>query len=130
MLLDADARIERVFWYSWDLRSIGNTLMTSGTAQTPTAAGKAFGLTQKWLAGTKLKSCTLFKKGAYKGAYVCTLTYKGGVKRVFWKTTKHVRIAMPSTATYRITLSGKKKKLKGGSKLTVDYRPVLVRSKK
>jgi hypothetical protein len=129
-LLDANARIERAFWYSWDLRGIGNTLMTSGTADTPTAAGKAFGLTQSWLAGTKLTSCTKSKKRADKGSYVCTLKYKGGVKRVFWNPTKRVSMTMPSTATYRITLAGKKIKLKGGSKLKVDYRPVLVRSKK
>ena len=130
LLLDADARIERVFWYSWDLRSIGNTLMTSGSTDTPTAAGKAFGLTQSWMAGSRLTSCSRYTKGAYKGAYVCTLRYKGGVKRVFWNPTKRVRMTMPSTATYRITLSGKKLKLKHGSKLTVDYRPVLVRSKR
>jgi hypothetical protein len=129
-LLDADARIERVFWYSWDLRSIGNTLMTSGSGQTPTAAGKAFGLTQSWMAGSRLTSCTGFKKGALKGVYVCTLKYKQGVKRVYWNPTKRVRVTMPATATYRITLAGKKLKLKHSAKLLIDYRPVLVRSKK
>jgi Beta-galactosidase. len=129
-LLDADARIERVFWYAWDLRSIGNTVMTSGSTETPTAAGKAFGLTQSWMAGSRLTSCTKSKKRADKGAYVCTLKYKGGVKRVYWNPTKRVHMTMPSTATYLITLSGKKKKLKGGSKLSIDYRPVLVRSKR
>jgi polysaccharide biosynthesis protein PslG len=130
LLLDADARIERVFWYSWDLRSIGNTLMTSGAAQTPTAAGKAFGLTQSWLAGSRLTSCATHKRGALKGVYICTLKYKGGVKRVYWNPTKRVRVTMPSTATYRITLAGKKLKLKHSARLTVDYRPVLVRSKR
>jgi polysaccharide biosynthesis protein PslG len=130
LLLDANARLERVFWYSWDLRSIGNTLMTTGSTDTPTAAGKAFGLTQSWLAGTKLTSCTAAKRGATKGTYVCTLKYNGGVKRVFWNPTKRVHVTMPSTASYRILLSGQKKKLKGGSRLTVDYRPVLVRSKR
>jgi polysaccharide biosynthesis protein PslG len=130
LLLDADARIERVFWYSWDLRSIGNTMLSSGSGGTPTEAGRAFGLTQSWLAGTRLQSCSKVAKGANKGVYVCTLKYKGGVKRVYWNPTKHVRMTMPSTASYRITLAGTKRKLKGGSKLQVDYRPVLVRSKR
>jgi hypothetical protein len=128
-LLDANARIERVFWYSWDLRSIGNTLMTN-KSPTPTAAGKAFGLTQSWLAGSRLTSCATHKRGALKGVYICTLKYKGGVKRVYWNPTKRVRVTMPSTATYRITLAGKKLKLKHSARLTVDYRPVLVRSKR
>jgi hypothetical protein len=128
-LLDANARIERVFWYSWDLQSIGNTLMTNGS-QTPTAAGKAFGLTQSWMVGSRLTSCATHKRGALKGVYICTLKYKGGVKRVYWNPTKRVRVTMPSTATYRITLAGKKLKLKHSARLTVDYRPVLVRSKR
>lgn len=129
-LLDADARIQRVFWYSWDLRSIGNTVLTSGTSDTPTFAGKAFALTQSWMVGTKLTGCSTLTTGASKGAYVCTLKYKGGVKRVFWHPTKRVRMTMPSTATYRISLSGTKTKIKGGSTMKVDYRPVLVRSKR
>jgi hypothetical protein len=130
LLLDADARIERVFWYSWDLRSIGNTLMTSGRTDTPTAAGKAFDLTQSWMAGTRLTSCSAYTKGAYKGSYVCTMRYKGGVKRVYWNPSKRVRMTMPATASYRITLSGKKTKLKHSARVTVDYRPILVRSKR
>jgi polysaccharide biosynthesis protein PslG len=125
-LLNANAHVDRVFWYSWNLRSIGNTILTSGSSDTPTLAGKAFGLTQSWLAGTKLKSCSTISSGAY----VCTLKYKGGVKRVYWHPTRGVRITMPSTATYSISLTGQKKKLKGGSTMKVGYRPVLVRSKR
>ncbi|MGZ4593899.1 MAG: hypothetical protein ACXV3C_08525 [Actinomycetes bacterium] len=130
-VLNANARIERVFWYAWDLQSIGNThLSTAGG--TPTQAGKAFGLTQSWLYKARLKSCVKYTRGAYKGIYVCTLTYSGGVKRIYWNThpTKKVKVTMPRTATYRVSLYGKKTKIKGGSKQYVDYRPVLVRSKK
>ena len=128
-LLNANAHVARVFWYAWDLKTIGNTMMTSGSSDTPTAASKAFGLTQSWMTGSRLTGCARYKRGAYKGTYVCTLRYKGGVKRVFWNPTKRVRMTMPSTTTYRITLSGRKLKLKHSAKLTVDYRPVLVRSK-
>jgi hypothetical protein len=129
-LLNANAHVGRVFWYAWNLRSLGNTLVTSGSSDTPTFAGRAYGLTQSWLAGSTLKSCTTVKSGAAKGAYVCTLKYKGGVKRVYWHPKKHVRMTMPASATYSISLSGKHKKLKGGSKLRIGFAPVLVRSKR
>jgi hypothetical protein len=91
-LLDANARIERVFWYSWDLQPFANTLLSSPSG-TPSAAGKAFGLTQKWVAGSKLTGCSMVKKGAAKGAYVCTLKSKGNVKRIYWHPTKRVRMS-------------------------------------
>jgi len=129
-LLNANAHVGRVFWYAWNLRTLGNTMLSSGGSDTPTRAGKAYGLTQSWMAGSRLKSCITVKSGAAKGAYVCTLKYSGGVKRVYWHPKKHVRMTMPATATYSISLAGQKKKLKGGSKMKIGYAPVLVRSKR
>jgi hypothetical protein len=130
-LLNADARIQRVFWYAWDLQSIGNTYLSTSSGS-PTLAGRAVGLTASWVAKSRLKSCSRATRGATKGLFVCTLTYRGGVKRIYWNThpTKRVKVTMPKTATYGISLYGKKTKIKGGSKKYVDYRPLLVRSKK
>jgi hypothetical protein len=128
-LLNAAAGVERVFWYAWGLQRNANTVLTNATG-TPTLAGKTFGRTQQWLSKSRLTGCTVVTKGKLKDTNTCTLTYKGGVKRVIWNSSKRVKLAMPATATYSINLSGKKTSLKGGAKKFVDYRPMLVRSKR
>ena len=40
-----------------------------------------------------------------------------------------VKITTARSATYKVGIYGTRTKIKGGSRLTVDYRPVMVRSK-
>jgi polysaccharide biosynthesis protein PslG len=127
-LLNASNGVDRVFWYAWDLKTIANT--TLSTSAGPTLAGRAVNLTRSWLTGARLLGCSRASKGSLRGTYTCTLTYRGGVRRVYWNPTRRVTITTARTATFRTTLYGRSSRLKGGSKLKVDYQPVLVRSSK
>ncbi|MDQ1627568.1 MAG: polysaccharide biosynthesis protein PslG [Actinomycetota bacterium] len=127
-LLNASSGIERVFWYRWDLTSIANTVLSINGS--PTLAGRAYGLTQSWLAGARLQGCPRAAKGALKGTYVCTLSVRGGVNRIYWNPSRSAKVTLPATASYSINLYGKKTRAKGGSKKIVDYRPVLVHAKR
>jgi hypothetical protein len=121
-LLNASAHVQRVFWYSWDVSAIANTqLSQNGVA---TAAGKAVGVTESWVAGARLQGCAR----ARTGTYTCTLSAGKSVRRVYWNPTRTATVKVAKSATSRTTLYGVTARQKGGSALKVDYRPVLVRS--
>jgi len=94
-LLNAANRVERVYWYGWDQQQIVDTLMTYADGVTVTPAGRAFRTVQRWMKGATVQSCA----ADALGTYLCTLTYDGGVRRVFWNPSVEVSVELPSGAT-------------------------------
>jgi hypothetical protein len=112
--------------------TLGNTRLTSpANGSTLTVAGKAFYLVQSWMKGTLVgptrsqRPCTVDRAGTY----TCVVKYAKGVKRIYWNPTKSVKVRLAKSATFTQTVYGVKKSVKGGSVKTVDYRPLMVRSK-
>ncbi len=141
LLLNAANGVRRVDWYAYDLRflangrTLGNTRLVDPANTTNgqvTLAGKAFNLAQAWLLGGTLKGASRTAKPCAKdsaGTYTCVIAYKRGVRRVYWNPTKKVTVTTARSATFKVGVYGTRTKLKGGSTLKVDYRPVMVRSK-
>jgi len=131
-LLNAASGVKRVDWYVWDRPSIGNTKLSFASTGGPTLAGKAFNLAQAWMLGGTLVGATKSAPPCAKdshGTYTCVITYPGGVRRVYWNPTKTVKVTTVKSATYKAGVYGKRTTIKGGSRQTVDYRPLMVRSK-
>lgn len=138
-LLNAAAGVQRVHWYTWNMGflpsggTLGNTLMTNpADGQTLTVAGRAFGLAQRWLLGGKLVGESKSKRPCAqdrRGTYTCVITYRGGVRRVYWNPTKKVTVKTADKSTYQTGVYGKRTAVKAGATIRVDYRPVMVRSK-
>ena len=137
-LLNAAAGIQRVHWYSFDLRylpsggTLGNTLLTDpGNGSTLTLAGRSFGLVRGWMVGgTMLGSGTTRPCAKDRaGTYTCVIKYRGGVRRVYWNPTKVVKVRTAKNATYAVGVYGQRRMIKGGSVQRVDYRPLMVRSR-
>ena len=140
-LLNAANRIRRVDWYAYDLRylpngrTLGNTRLVdpaNTTSGQVTLAGKAFGLAQAWMLGGTLRGASRTASPCAKdraGTYTCVITYSGGVRRVYWNPTKRVRVTTVRSAHYKVGVYGVRAKIKGGSTIKVDYRPVMVQSK-
>ena len=57
------------------------------------------------------------------------ITYSGGVRRVYWNPTKKVTVVDGQGRHLKVGIYGMRKAVKSRAKVTVDYRPVLVRSK-
>src|SRR4051794_27966003 len=141
LLLNAANGIRRVDWYAYDLRylangrTLGNTRLVDPANTTNgqvTLAGKAFNLAQAWLLGGTLKGASRSARPCAKdsaGTYTCVIAYSGGVRRVYWNPTKKVRVTTARSAKYKVGVYGTRTKIKGGSTLKVDYRPVMVRSR-
>jgi hypothetical protein len=141
-LLSAAAGIKRVDWYSYDMGllpgggTLANTLLTSPSdpaAGTLTAAGHAFVRIQSWMKGTLVGTTTKQPCIADRHhTYTCTVHYGTGVGRIYWNPratpTQPVKVQVVRSASKKVTELGKTTRIKGGSTLKVDYRPVLVKS--
>ncbi len=138
-LLNAASGIRRVDWYAYDQRylangrTLGNVRLSDPTnGTTISSAGRTYQLAEKWMVGARLAPTRTGSKLCAtdaNGTYTCVLTYAGGVRRVYWNPTKKVHVTTAKGATYKVGIYGTRAAIKGGSRVTVDYRPVMVRSK-
>jgi hypothetical protein len=139
-LLNAANGVQRVYWYAADLAylptggTIGNTRLTDpGDRSTPTLAGKAVLLAQRWLLKGRLTGGSKTARPCSAdsaGTYTCVITYAKGVRRVYWNPSKKVTVHAAKGSTYRVGVYGVRSRVKGGAAVKVDYRPVMVRSKR
>ncbi len=126
LVLNATSNVKGVFWYAWDLQNLASTQLTASDGVTLTPAGKAYAVTRGWLLGSRTSPCT--RDG--RGTYTCTLTYSGGVKRVYWNPSRKATVRAVKSARASVGLYGVEKPLSGGEAVGVGKSPVMVRSAK
>jgi hypothetical protein len=125
-VLNAANRIQRVYWYAWDLHGIGNTDLTKHNNATLTEAGLAYRVVSSWLVGGRVGACSV----GSSGAYTCAVHYSGGVKRIYWDPSGRTTIRAMGSSTYIEGMLGARRTLHGGERLSVGYAPILVRSRR
>ena len=133
-VLQAANNVRRIAWYRYDWGRIsgggtlGNTLLTNPDDVTRvTAAGRAYAMVQKWMHGTLQgrpgrRPCA---KDA-RGTYTCVVTDSSGTRRIYWNPFRRAKVQLASGARHKQGALGAITSVKGGSTLTVDFRPVLV----
>jgi hypothetical protein len=139
-LLNAARGVKRVDWYAYDMGvmpgggTLGNTLLTDPTERTAgrlTPAGVAFTRIQGWMRGTLIGTAVKPPCSTDRhGTYTCKITYAHGVGRVYWNPFRRATVRLPHSARTKVSEFGASSKARGGAKLTVTYRPVLVKSKR
>ncbi len=133
-LLNAAAGVKRVYWYRYDMGilgsggTIGNTLLSQpNDPSVVTPAGRAFALVQKWMHGTLEGSGTrapCAKDG--HGTYTCVVKDSSGTRRIYWNPNHRATVRLAASARHAQGILGAISKVKGGSKLAVDAKPVMV----
>jgi len=123
-LLNAASDVRRVYWYSWNLQALANTSLTSADGVTLTGAGTAYTVVRSWLLGSRINSCPRDRHGTY----TCTMTYSGGVKRVYWNPSRPTSVRAVTSARAAVNLLGSQRVLRGGERIAVSASPVMVRS--
>jgi hypothetical protein len=138
-LLNAAQGVQRVNWYAYDMGTLpgggtlGNTLLTDPTQRTAgilTPAGVAFTRIQTWMNGTLIGTTSKRPCIADKnGTYTCVVKYANGYGRIYWNPTRSAKVSLVRSATKKVDEYGVTTRAKGGSRLKVTYKPVLVKSK-
>lgn len=132
-LLNAAHGVKRVFWYRFDMNHLGsggnlaNTLLTvPGDPSSITPAGRAYLRIQQWMHGTLLgtKRSAPCPKDRH-GTYTCVVKDSTGTRRIYWNPFGTGRVKLAGNAHHLTTELGVKSKVKPGSTIKVDYRPVL-----
>jgi polysaccharide biosynthesis protein PslG len=137
-LLNAAAGIKRVFWYAYDMGrlpkqtgggTLGNTqLSVPGHPTRVTLAGNGLDRVRDWLKGRLVGIGGPPCARDDQGTYTCIVKSHSGTRRIYWNPTRRASVVLAPGASYRQEQDGGIHAVKGGSRLTVDYRPVMVES--
>jgi polysaccharide biosynthesis protein PslG len=137
-LLNAAHGVKRVFWFRYDMGrilpshgggTIANTLLSVPRLPTQlTTGGGAYLLAQQWMHGRLIGS----RKAApcptdRHGTYTCTVTDSTGTRRIYWNPFHRAKVRLAPGARKAQDVLGFVRKVQGGSRLTVNYQPVMVR---
>ena len=123
-LLNAANGVKRVYWYRWGNTTIANTRMTAANDVSLTAAGRAYVITRAWMVNAQVRSCTRNPVGTW----TCTITYSGGVRRVFWNPSRVVTVAVNGATSHQL-LDGTTRTYSARTmRLKVGPSPVMIRS--
>lgn len=132
-LLQASRGVRRIAWYRYDWPelptggTIGNTLLTDPTDVTRlTAAGRAYALVRTWMHG-RLRGHhgrpPCLRDG--HGTYDCVVTDAGGTRHIYWNPFHRARVRLPAYVGHRQGVLGATGSVSGGSRVSVDFRPVM-----
>jgi hypothetical protein len=133
-LLQAAAHVKRIAWYRYDWGRIpgggtlGNTLLTDpDDASRLTAAGRAFVMVQAWMHGS-LRGRPGHRPCAKdsRGTYTCVVSDSSGTRRIYWNPFRRATVKLAASARHRQTVLGDVSRVDGGTRIRVDYRPVMV----
>ncbi len=98
-VLNAGNRVDRVYWYSWDLLGMANTQLVEADRTTLTPAGQAFGTARRWLVGSRPAGCARAKTGTW----TCTFTTAKQTRRVVWNPARTTSVTLPTRRTAAAT---------------------------
>jgi hypothetical protein len=138
-VLNAAFGVKRVYWYRYDMGTlpakigggtIGNTQLSApGHPARVTKAGRAFQLAQQWLHGRLIGKGGLPCQADVKGTYTCVVKDSTGTRRIYWNPTRRATVKLAAGARRKQTEYGAVSRVQGHT-LSVDYRPVMVDSKR
>jgi hypothetical protein len=125
-VLSAAARMQRTYWLGW-FRSpelAVNMTDSNGQALPP---GRSYEVVRSWLNTTNLRGCA--KKSS--GLWVCTATKgRSEVRRIYWNPTGRTVITTPPSTLRVENQEGGVSRRAGSRGIRVDYRPIMVASRR
>jgi polysaccharide biosynthesis protein PslG len=122
-VLNAAARVQRVYWFDWGRLDVADIQMTGADGVTPTAAGRAFSQVRKWLTGQKVKGC---QKNRHSHLYTCTLSRSGHTSWIYWVPKGRTSVPAPAGARHLQSMTGDVSKTHHGQRLKVTSAPIWV----
>jgi hypothetical protein len=125
-VLMAAGNVARSYWYGWDQRGFTGLYLTDIDQATANVAGKAYGVTYKWLVGARIGACVHLTTGPAAGNYSCALVRGSAQIRIIWNPDRSRPIKIPAGYKSLQRLDGSKTAVRAGSTLTIGPLPVLI----
>ena len=123
--LSAAAGMQRTYWLAWFVSPELSVNMTTKSGRA-TPVAKSYTTVRNWLNGTNFRGCK-----AKRGLWTCTATKgKRDVRRIYWAPKGRIKVKTAASSLRLENQAGAKAKLKGAKVIKVDYRPVMVASRK
>lgn len=122
-VLNAAARIKRVYWLGWARFSSLDIQMVGTDGVTPSAAGRAYKRVEQWLSGQTVKGCTRDRRSH---VYTCTLTRGGRASWIYWVPKGRTFVRAPAGARHIQSMTGDVSATHHGKRIRVTSAPVLV----
>jgi hypothetical protein len=122
-VLDAAARIQRVYWFDWGRLDVVDIEMVETDGVTPSAAGKAFSRVEKWLTGQKIHAC---QRDRRSHVYTCTLSRGRHTSWIYWVPKGKKTVRAPKGARRVQSVTGQVSHTHHHKKVRVTSSPVLV----
>ncbi|MDR7252070.1 hypothetical protein J2X46_001046 [Nocardioides sp. BE266] len=127
-VLNASIGTQRVYWHYWSRpKDNMNTAMLTDDGQLA-PPGKAFGVIQPWLIGTRAEECTITKNG---DLYSCLFTRKRVERRVIWTVSGRKRmVAVPERTKRVYSPDGTVRSLGSQKRVRAGVVPVMIESRR
>jgi polysaccharide biosynthesis protein PslG len=122
-VLNAGARIKRVYWLGWARFDSLDIQMVETDGVTPSAAGRAYSRVQKWLTGQKVTGC---QQARHSHVYTCTLRRSGRTSWVYWVPSGRTSVPAPAGARHVQSMTGVVSRTHHGKRIRVTNAPVWV----
>ncbi|MCD4523758.1 hypothetical protein [Nocardioides sp. cx-173] len=124
--LSAAARMQRTYWLGW-FASPELAINMADNKGRPLPPAKSYKVVRSWLLNTNFVGCSKSKNGVW----MCTAKVgKKEVRRIYWKPTGRATVKTPASTKRVQNQSGGVKKRKGAYNVRVDFRPIMVASRK
>lgn len=126
-VLNASIGTERVYWHYWSLpvSNMNTAMLTADKQLAP--PGRAFGVIQPWLIGTRAEGCTIKKNDLY----TCLFTTKRTERRVLWSMSgRERRVVLPSRTKQAFSPDGTVRNIASRNSIRVGLVPVLIESRR
>ncbi len=125
-VLNASIGTQRVYWHYWSkpVAHMNTAMLTADGEVAP--SGKAFGVIQPWLIGTKAKGCTITRNG---DLYSCLFVTRESERRVLWSVSGYERrVLVPAGTTTVSAPDGTVRPMGSAKRVKVGLVPVMIES--
>jgi hypothetical protein len=124
-VLSAAAKMQRTYWLGW-FRSPELAINMTDAKGAALPPAKSYETVRSWLIGADLKGCSTSKSGLW----VCTAKAGKEVRRIYWQPRGKATVKTEGSTLRIENQSGAMTVRRGASTVRVDYRPVMVASRK
>ena len=122
-VLNAAARVKRVYWLGWARYPTMDVQMVGSDGVTTTPAGKAYSRVETWLIGQKVVSCVRDRRSH---VYTCTLSRAGHRGWILWVPSGTKSVPAPASARRVQSMTGSVRATHHGKRIKVTSAPVWV----